>query len=292
MAKLEFLARGINDKIVKDSLCAAAEIDNFPKGKDLYFLVGGIATQTYVPDDLRRDTCDVDFATLKPFSHTEFRDFAAPAIEYLRDHGYSVETKKGHQVYQLYVDSSEGNKVLVEFCRRSNKSHEQARQRLEREMGNARKKIVPGRSQTIKVCSPEDIAIPKFTRLINSLNRNPDFCEYVLGRQPGHLDAKEVARQLGMIAGLREDARFALGNPEIAEKLRFAADMYDIRVLSEYGGFNEDYLLEASRDWTTISLHPAMRDLLANYLFPEIDFKTKSQEKDNRAQERLELIQP
>ena len=89
MEKLNSFAKTIDDKIVKDGLCAVATLDDSPDTKGLYFLVGGVATQSYIPSSCRRSTSDIDLAILRPLNYEEFKHLTKNITSYLQDNGYS-----------------------------------------------------------------------------------------------------------------------------------------------------------------------------------------------------------
>src|SRR3989344_5848691 len=180
MGQLKFRPRTLDDDIIKEGLCAVGTLENFLQSKKMCFVVGGIATQSYFPTVFRRPTSDIDLAVLRPLNFEEFKDFASPAIEYLRDKRYDVKAKKGHLSHQiLFSNEDEGTKAVIEFPRRNGDNYIKRQERLEREMENTRIKIIEDRSQAYRVSSPEDIIVPKLVRGVNSLSRNPDFCAFV-----------------------------------------------------------------------------------------------------------------
>ena len=75
MRKLNYLARTIDDDIIKDGLCAVSVLSDDPESRNKYFVVGGVATQSYLPSSCRRPTSDIDLAVLRPLNYAEFKFF-------------------------------------------------------------------------------------------------------------------------------------------------------------------------------------------------------------------------
>jgi len=279
MKKLSFGPKTIDDAIIKDGLCAVSALSTSPNSKDLSFVVGGMATQSYLPSSCRRATADIDLAVLRPLGYTDFRQFSQPAKEYLQDNGYVIEMKKGQNSYHLIfskksedLESSEA--CVLEFARRGKNYIERCRKRLQREFENARKKIIEGRDLTYRVSSPEDIIVPKLVRSVGSLDRNPGFKSHLCspnGRKP--LSGEEIAKALSKLADLRQEVLLNPGDPSLSEALRFNADFYDIRILSELVGINEAYLVTAVRDWDRLSEPSIHRDTLFQCLLPELSIQ-------------------
>ena len=278
MRKLRYNPRTIDDETVRDGLCAISALDDLPASRDQCFVVGGIATQSYLPTSCRRPTSDIDLAVLRPLTHDEFRGFSGPVQDSLRAKGYTVETKKDHSAYKVfYVKPGEedaGQAGVIEFVRRGPSAFGRMEQRLQREFDHTRKKLVEGRNATYRVSSPEDIAVPKMVRGIGSLERNRHLTEY-LGRYISEgkkipLSDEEIKRSLEEIEEIKQDAILHLGDPRVAERLRFVSDLFDIRILSEVVGFNEPYLVEAMRSWDRLQKDRLEKELLLKSLFPNL----------------------
>lgn len=259
--KLNFVPRTLDDCMVRDGLEAVSLLDN-------QYLVGGIATQSYLPTSCRRPTSDIDFSVVRPLQYRDFKSMIAPVREYLHDKEYTTETKKRSRAYSLDVSSPKGEGLCLEFARRNAQNFEKKRKHLEREFENANSKIIEGRESTYKVCRAEDIAIPKLVRSIGSLKRNPYFFSYIF-EEFSPLTDEEIKRQLERISEIREEAMINLPNPELAEKLRFISDLYDVRILSEITGFNEKYLAEVGREWDTFNDYSEARERLVRAVLPK-----------------------
>jgi len=78
--KFNFRARTLDDSVVRDGLESISVLN----GKEPYFLVGGVATQSYLPTRCRRPTSDIDFALVRPLSKPDFKEMITPVREYLQ----------------------------------------------------------------------------------------------------------------------------------------------------------------------------------------------------------------
>ncbi len=264
--KLRIYPRTLDDKLIKDGLEAISLLNE----KEPYFLVGGIAVQSYLPTRCRRPTSDIDFAILRPLNYESFRNMIKQVKEYLQDYGYNTNTEKRSRTFDLDMTDSEGDSLSIEFVRRNEKNFDKHKKRLERELENAKSKIVEERGSTYMVACPEDIGVPKLARLIASLDRNEKFSRYFpKGIEP--LSYEKLARYLTRITSLREEAGFNPADSELAEKLRFISDLYDIRVLSELTGFNAKYWKEAEQEWDTITQSPKKRNLIVKATLPAFE---------------------
>jgi len=260
--KFTFSARTLDDNIVRDGL----EAVNFLK--EPHYLVGGIATQSYIPTTCRRPTSDVDFSVVRPLNYSDFKSMVSDMKEFLCDRGYMAKTKKRSRSYSLDIFDSNDEGLCLEFARRNDQNFQKNKRKLEREIENANNKIIEGRNTTYKVCSPEDIAIPKLVRSISSLKRNPYFFRDLPG-EVSSLTDEEIEKQLEKISDMREEAISNIPNPAIAEELRFVSDLYDIRILSELTGFNEKYLFEVEKDWDTFNSDSKEREKLVRTVLPK-----------------------
>jgi len=275
MRKVEYNRHLIDDEIMKEGLCAASALEDRQISRAMSYVVGGVAVQSYSPTSCRRPTVDIDLSVLRPLRRPEFAEFSGAAMEFLRDSGYDVEMKKGHNSYQLIyskpLENGNGKDVAVlEFARRNDTNFDRVSNRLNREYEMARDKIVEGSNITYKVCSPEDIAVPKIVRGVGSLRRHPEFCRYIESGKFVPLSAETIAGELMKIAELRDEAVMHVGDPKRAETLRFVSDLLDVRVLSETTGFNEQYLRESISSWEALREENPNKDLLFNYLLPRI----------------------
>lgn len=264
----KFEPRTLDNPVIQDGLCAVASMQDAPLSKDLYFVVGGMATQSYLPAKLRRGTCDIDLAVLRPLNREGFEDFSNPAQIYLKDNGYNVETKKGHNAFHLIYGKGDISAV-IEFARRNEANMDRIRDRLLREIANTRVKVVEGRNMSYKVSSPEDIAVPKLVRAVGTLTRHPDLEPQInaIGLAPVE---KDRGRIFDVIKMLKEDLMIHPGEPEIAERLRLVADTYDIKALSEFAGFNESYFKQVISEWDALKDESHQRKFLMATLLPRL----------------------
>ena len=265
--KLCLSPKTLDDVVIKDGLEAVTVLN----GKEPYFLVGGIATQSYLPTRCRRPTSDIDFALVRPLSKPDFRQMISPVQEFLHDMGYksSLKVANASRSYPLYFWKPEKDCDVscIEFVRRNREKFQEHEPRLKREYENSKQKIVEGRKAICLVCSPEDIAIPKLVRSINSLGRNPGFIDLIPSRlEP--LSEKEIGETIEILNQFRVEAMTNPGDPYLAERLRFVSDIYDMRILSEITGFNKDYFAKAKQDWRDIVEHPDTENKILRVALP------------------------
>ena len=77
--KLRVTPKILDDKIIKDGLEGLAQLN----GLEQYFLVGGIAVQSYIPTSCRRPTSDIDTSILKPLNYRDFLDITKRVKEFM-----------------------------------------------------------------------------------------------------------------------------------------------------------------------------------------------------------------
>ncbi len=269
MGKLKFEARTLDEDIVRDGLCAVAALDNSSVSRQMAFLVGGIATQSYLPSSCRRPTSDMDLAVRRSLTYSEFRNFAKEAVTWLQDNGYSTAVAKGHNAYNLtFYDPDTHQASVIEFARRNAQNFGRIQTRLTREYQNARNKVVEERDARYTVSSPEDIVVPKILRGIGSLKRHPAFFYLLSSGEAFPITSGDVEKNLQKIRALRGEAVIHIGDPDLCERLRFESDLYDVRLLAEVIGFNPDYLAESMRDWGMLGERSDENRKLVGYLFP------------------------
>jgi len=262
--KLAFHPKTLDEEIVRDSLEAVSQLED----REPIYLIGGVATQSYLPTLCRRPTSDIDYALVRPLGYPDFREIIKPVSEFLQDKGYSFETKKGSRASMLIIhDYQRFESLAIEFARKNENSFQKRKKMLEREFDHTKTKIIEGRDKTYKTACPEDLVIPKIARSINSLYRNSSLNKFLPSRLES-LSNEDVRRALEEIRFLREEAMINPGDVGIAEKLRFVSDLYDARILAEITGFNEDYLKLIEKEWLTINAKPKLRDKIFNVTFP------------------------
>jgi len=273
--KFNFRARTLDDDVVKDGLQAISVLN----GKEPYFLVGGVASQSYLPTKCRRPTSDIDFALVRPLSKPDFRIMMIPIREYLHDMGYKTVPKisnrsRSFALYLLKLHDESEDSLCLEFMRKNQMNFKKHKDRLEREYNNTREKIVEERKTTYRVSSPEDIAVPKLVRLINSMQRNPKFIQQIPSKlEP--LSDEIIEKRIEIINAIRSEAVSNPGDPYLAERLRFVSDIYDIRMLSELTGFNPEYFNRAEQDWHDIKENQELREKIFLATLPMFFGKTK-----------------
>jgi len=263
--KLKAKPLTIDAGFTKDGLEAVSTLT----GKEPYYVVGGMATQSYLPTSCRRATSDIDLSVVRPLNYEDFKAMAKPVLEYLRDNGYAVETGRRSRAFNLDVGGN-GEKLLIEFSRRNEKSFDRARKHLERELAHSKRKIVEGRSSTYSVAAPEDIIVPKLMRSVNSLRRNPKFNQY-LPESEVALSEEYIQKRLAFINALRDESMDDPKNLTLFEELKLVSDIFDIRILSEIAGINSKYFDEAAHDWRSLANFSYERDLLFNFILPQLN---------------------
>lgn len=266
MAKLDYEPKILDNQIVRDGLCAVSTLSKNPASKGLYFIVGGVATQSYLPSSCRRPTSDIDLAILKPLNFERFKNFSKTVYEYLGDNKYEVENRKAQRAFCIDY-SKDGQRYFIEFSRHSEDSIENKAMNLEREKANSRNKIIEGTTLTCTVACPEDIIAPKLARSVNSLTRNPAFEKYVA--RMNDLSDEEIKKNLKAISELRAHAIDNIGDVRDAELLRFVSDLYDTRLLSELSGVNLDYFKKSANCWHALSKKTFERDLVSRAVLPD-----------------------
>ncbi|MBI4116826.1 hypothetical protein HY449_03725 [Candidatus Pacearchaeota archaeon] len=262
--KFMFQPRTFDEKTVKDSLEAVSILN----GKEPYYLVGGMATQGYLPSSCRRPTSDLDFSIARPLTYADFKQMAKPLDEFLRDSGYDTLFVKGSRAFGLYLnpeDKSSG--IVLEFARRSGNDFERKQKTLEREYSNSRKKIIEERDGTYRSACPEDIAVPKLVRAVSYLNRNPEFSK-LLPERLRSMSTNEVRVILSNINSLRAQVSKDIEDSKRVQMLKFVSDAYDLRILAEIVGFNDDYFEEAEEDWFKVG-DKDLRDMVARATLPQ-----------------------
>jgi hypothetical protein len=263
--KLTIQPKTLDDKIVKDGLEAVSLLN----GKEPYYLVGGIAIQSYLPSSCRRPTSDIDFSIVRPLNYADFKELIEPVSEYLKDNHYEIGTEKRSRAYALDLLNDCGDILTLEFVRRNESSFLNHKKELERHFENVKRKVLEERNSYYNVACPEDLCAPKLARSINSLIRNPYFLRYI-PKDFEELSDKKISDYLDKINDLRKEAMFNPADPGLAEKLRFCSDLYDIRILSELTGLNLKYFKEAEKDWNVLSNNSKERDILINSVIPII----------------------
>lgn len=271
MTKLDYLHRTLDDEIVQDGLCAVNALEDRSISRGSSFLVGGIATQSYLPSTCRRPTADIDIAVLRALSSREdFKEFFASAMEFLMDQGYDVNFSKERQTFKIYFDKPalfDGGAYL-EFPRRNEKNFQKRAKRLDREFDNARIKTIEGRSDTIRVASPEDIIVPKIVRGVGALSRNPSLCKFVYDNKPLPLTHLAISREFQKLDVLRKLALSSENSAENIECYRFASDLFDVRILSVVPGISQQYFRKAIDSWDVLNDN-ATHQLLVNFILPK-----------------------
>ena len=258
--KIYYNFRTLDDSLVQLSLEGLSKLDDKDFSRDFYMVVGGCAVQSYLQDEQRRSTADVDVLVGKPLHYADFKRFAQPMFDFLKEEGYKVKTKKNHLTYCFEVTKDDEN-ILIEFMRKNLQNFEKHKKRIHRELENSRRKSLQHEEGVVyKVSSPEDIVVPKLVRILHSHKRGVNFKKY------------DLKRLLKHISRLRENAILRIGDEESAAKLRVNSDAYDIMSLYSQVGLNESYFSEASKDWDTLKENIKGKDEILDFLLPTLKF--------------------
>jgi len=113
--------------------------------------------------------------------------------------------------------------------------------------------------------------VPKLVRGIGTIERQPSSMQYI-EKLPASLLNGEVNKYVDWLREFKEEVIFHAGNPVLAERFRFASDLFDIRALASFSGFNEDYLIEAFNSWHALKERTEKSRRLVSYLFPNVKF--------------------
>lgn len=265
--KLKVEPLTIDDNLTKDGLEAIGILT----GKEPYYVVGGVATQSYLPTRCRRPTSDIDLSIVKPLVYEDFKSLSKPIEEYLLDNGYQVQTSKHQRAFNLEVEDKEGRQLLIEFSRRNAQSFEHSKKKLERELANSKRKIVEARNSTYITACSEDIIVPKLARSINGLIRNSSLKDY-LPLKNVNISEAYIQERLTLIKKLREQSMSNNTNMQFFDELKFVSDLFDIRILSELVGINVDYFNKSAQDWTNAFSHDTLeKTLLFDLLLPGLE---------------------
>src|SRR3989344_8251477 len=273
MEKLNYQGRTLDDSLVREGLKSVGILDTFPSSRGLYSVVGGIATQSYIPSSYRRPTSDVDLLIGRPLNYEDFKTFSKPVMDFLRDNGYSVRTTKRSRAFNLILETPDNQALLIEFSRRNPNSFERSRSRIEREIENSRKKKIEGeKDKSYTVCSPEDIVGPKLMRIVNDLKRDNRLGSYLSPYiNTTSFSDDFMIEKLKEINQLRDEASLNLGNEEVAGELKLSSDIYDVILLMAMAGVNEQYFDEVLQRWTCLREQTPQRDLVFRTLLPSSD---------------------
>lgn len=266
--KAGILPKTLEDPIVTAGLEGISTLDNNPHSKGLYLIVGGIAVQSYLPIENRRPTSDIDLCIAKPLTYSEFKLFARPVETCLKDMGYDVKTEKTNSNYKLIISNpKDKDDLMIEFSRRNPQKFKEVRLRLERELEHGRRKIIRGTNTSYHVASPEDIALPKLVRGVGTLTRHPELAEdlKLVFSNDGNYDLKRILQYIIGERAIAQDSR----DKEKLEKARLKADLYDSLSLSNFAGFNDEYLQQVINQWDKIKREGKER----NFLFSLVNLR-------------------
>src|SRR3989344_4076688 len=234
MVKESLSLRILDSPIVKDGIKAISKLEGYSVSAGHYLVVGGMAVQSYLPTFCRRPTADIDLVVDRRLSNErEFRNFAKPVFEYLKDNGLKVEEVPNHNWELLVKPKKHRNEylpddaILLSFPNISEEDYLKKKVIIEKEL------------RKYRVVSPEFIVIPKMARLGKVLMRNYKLKPLIVPY------TTELTKEKiwDTIKNKVSDIKLST-----LEK-RIICDAYDIRVLSEQTGFNEEDVKDAITSW-------------------------------------------
>ena len=277
MGKLTFSPRTLDDEVVKDGLSAVSTLDHDSRMKDIYFVVGGVATQSYLPTSCRRSTSDIDLALLRPLNYSDFKSLSSNLSTFLADQGYTVTQDKNRFTYMI-IYSKNNQAGVIEFPARSPANYSRWQTLLEEEHKNTRRKLVEGRNPefTYTVAGTEDIAAPKLMRSLHALRDRPNLANDIAHGIPQSLSEEQIAQRLREINDFREVASKDPNYFALAKRLRFISDLYDVRILSEIPGFNERQLRHSLGLWNVLKIPSSQRNAVFSYSLPRVNLDNLS----------------
>lgn len=251
--KFEYAVRTIDDEIVRDGLSAISKLDINPSTRDIYAVRGGVAVQSYLPTTCRRPTTDIDTIVGDPLKKkSDFIKFVKPVVEYLQDNrfivNYPSKESRSWLVYATLNADSSNDEILLSFSRDSEGSYNSKRNRRERELENARIKTVEEREEVYRVLSTEDIITQKFQRLSEILKDHPDIIKS-LSKYMGKISDELIRETMNRLRDIREKLLKDPDNRKLDSTGRAICDAYDIRILFEISGINEQYLVDTFPLW-------------------------------------------
>lgn len=231
----------LEDPIVSDSINAVQSMKDEDSVKG--HIAGGMGVQSYIPSDFHRKTIDLDFSTMWQGSASEFRELTAPIRTFLEEKGYNVDLKKSHLTYDHYL-SKKDDSFMIQH-RRESKCHfdRVTKKTIEREVANHH--TINRNGLTYEVLSPEDLAVHK-------LNRAGIFSNSYSLEKPR---ISSISKFLERLNYIRDDliSRFDDVSPEEIANLRLFCDLFDVKCLSEFAGFDKSYFNEVVKDYKDIS---------------------------------------
>ncbi|MBI2105904.1 hypothetical protein HYT56_03645 [Candidatus Woesearchaeota archaeon] len=245
----DYVSRTLDDAVIRDGLSAISRLKDSERR---YAVMGGIATQSYLPTICRRPTIDIDVLIEGVTNREAFVKFVEPTQDYFRDKGYTTSFNRREFSWNFSARSPSDEAILMEFSRFSQSFYPVKKSLVERELDNRRTKFIEGREDSYCVLAPEDIAVPKIGRLITVLEENPNFDKYI---EPftKPMSTETIRYALNKTRDVKE--RVALTPEEVKDFLagRFISDAYDVRMLGEQVGFDSDYFNKVVGSWKEVA---------------------------------------
>lgn len=223
--------------------------------RQLRYITGGIATQFYIPPEIRRGSNDIDVHDLRRRTWPEFEACIREDLRQVKNpetfRGFDLVTVRRNHSYVLHIcnwfkkDKNERYFFNVEFPRHTAGHHRNHRETWDREYEKSHEYRV--NDTYVRVLNPTDIIRRKLQRLYNY-----QMGENIQSSRPpesltDHLNLIWQAREA--IAPFKNcfiQNKCKKCEPmyrELHTKLRLLCDQYDIRSLLIYARIDEAHLI-------------------------------------------------
>jgi len=230
------LLHTIDDAIVHDGVAAIEYID-IP-----HAIAGGMAVQTYVPDpEFYRPTSDVDAIISKPSSYPNFKNSANYAMKELNKKGYKTQISESKSTFNINMSHS-GDKLSIQFKKKSPANFEKHRESIEREVDSAKK--VERNGIIYRVLRSEDIILQKLDRLYRMYKEgNSQIQADEISGDKFWVPDRNIVLHRKHVKALRNWASETMAFEDVST-YRMEADIFDINVLLMYQDFDMKYFEE------------------------------------------------
>ncbi|MBN2881849.1 hypothetical protein JXM83_07415 [Candidatus Woesearchaeota archaeon] len=222
----------VDDYIVQDVYSAFSDVV-----VDKFYFGGGMSTQLYLPEFLRRFSSDVDTNGIPKLSFGEFKGEFGAGLEKLVEKGYSWSSKKRRNTYDLIIEDSQST-VLLQYPNKKTSSLDFMTSVCDRESQNTQHVSYNGLN--LNVMAMEDIVTRKFLRMYSFMNTY----QLNMPKTQNFFNLRKKINKLKVEVNSNSD----LTPEEVAldvAKIRLMADYFDVVALTVYKGFNSSYLKEA-----------------------------------------------
>jgi len=244
----------IEDNIVKDVYSAISN-----HYQDNQYFAGGMSTQFFLPEDLHRESSDIDMNGTLKYSLSEFENSVSGGLEELLDKGYKKTKKKQRYTFDINLENEE-ELIILQYPRKSTGSYDWLKKVGERENSNAQKMEYNGGN--LRLIPTEDIVLHKSLR-INTFKQNHN----INSERPSSMNLNALRSSINSLKRDYTINQFNLDPKDVhrnISKIRLYADIFDIKALSTYKGLDKKYFLEGLEDYN--KLKPKKKRLL-NWLY-------------------------